>query len=555
VLAVVEDEQQRAVAQVPPQELAPANALPIAAICRRLDGLPLAIELAAARVKLLPPAALLERLDRALPLLTGGARDLPARQRTMRDAIAWSHELLEPRERALFRRLAIFAGGWTVEAAEAVCADEGEGPTVLPGLAALVDKSLLQLQEEGPVGIAEPRLTMLETIREYAWERLREAGEEPAVRGRQCDYYRALAERAEAEHQGASYEAWLDRLQVEHANLRAALEWSLSAAPEAGLRLAGDLWRYWRVRGHHTEGLRWLEQLLARASEPTAPRARALLGAGVLLVDMGEGDAARSRYKEGLPIARQLGERRLTGWALTYLGTLSRREGQFEHARALLEEALRLFREVGQPWETAVTLRELGNVARSEGDYPWARRLLEESLVLSRQLGSRRAIGWALGDLALLARFEGDCDRARALLEESVALYRAGSDRYDLPWAIARLGDLARIQGAVGRASALLEESLGLFQQLGTPAGLVTALYFCGVAMPAQGRHREAVRLLAAAAAHDPSRAMFHLPERVDGDAALAAARDVLGEEGFAQAWAAGRALTLEQAVAYARSL
>ncbi len=396
---------------------------------------------------------------------------------------------------------------------------------------------------------------MLETIREYAWERLQEAGEEPAVRGRHCAYYRAQAERAEAAHQGAGYEAWLDRLQVEHANLRIALEWCLVAAPEAGLRLAGDLWRYWRVRGHHSEGRRWLEQLLARTPAPTAPRAGALLGAGVLLADMGEGDAGRSCYEEGLLIARQLGERRLTGWALTYLGTLSRREGQFARAGVLLEEALGRFRELGERWETAVALRELGNVARSAGDYPWARGLLEESLALSRQLGSRRAIGWALGDLALLARFEGDCERAVALLEESVALYRAGSDRYDLPWAIARLGDLVRIQGAIGRASALLEESLGLFQQLGTPVGIVAALYFCALALPPQGRHREAVQLLAAAAAHDPAGATLHPPERVDADAALAAARAVLGAEGFAQACAAGRALTLEQAVAYARSL
>jgi predicted ATPase/DNA-binding XRE family transcriptional regulator len=547
----------------------------VADICRRLDGLPLAIELAAAWLPLLPPRGLLARLEHRLPLLVGGPHDLPARQRTMRDTIAWSYDLLDTREQTLLRRLSVFAGGWTLEAAEAIVEDEQEEPAVLLRLAALVDKSLVQVHEHRAGIAAEPRLTMLETIREFAHDRLLEAGEEPSARRRHDAYYQALAERADAEHHGAAYEDWLDRLQAEHDNLRTALEWCLIHTEEDGLRLAGNLWRYWRVRGHHIEGRRWLERLLAASSEPTPSRVKALLGAGVLLADSGAGPAARHYFEEGLRIAEQIGAvsvpdllgdpeallevvpRCRSGAALgwMYLGTLSRREGRYDQARTYLEDARRVFRQEGQLWEEIASLRELGNVARSEGDYRQARALLEESLARSRQLGSKRAIGWALSDLALLTRFEGDVDRTWELLEESVRLFRVGSDTYDLAWVLARLGDLARIQGDFRQAKVFMEESLILFQQMGTTAGIVTTLSFAGVAASHQGRHADAVRLLAAANAHDPVRAVLYPPERLDCDTALIDSRDALGEACFTKAWEDGQAMTLEQAITHARSL
>lgn len=530
--------------------LTPATTSAIAAICRRLDGLPLAIELAAAWLPLLSPTALLARLDHRLDMLVGGAHDLPARQKAMRDAIAWSFGLLATREQDLFRTLSVFAGGWTIEAAEAVCVDDDEArPSVVHGLAALVDMSLLQRQEDGRPGAAELRLTMLETIRDYAHERLRESGKVAELRRRHYDYYQSLAALTEAAHHQADYEDWLDRLQIEHDNLRLALEWSLTGPPEAGLTLAGSLWRYWRVRGYHSEGRRWLELLLARSTEPNVARTRALIGLGVLLTDVGQADVARSRLREALQIARQLGDRRGIALALTYLGSLARGTSPDDSAASLLEEALSIFRDDGDVWGMALCLRELGNVVRFQGDYARSRRLLEETLVLSRQLGSTRAIAWVLGDLALLARFEGNADQTRAMLAESVSLYRQGNDRYDLPWAIARLGDAARVQGDIEQARDHLTESLTLFQQSGTTAGIVTVLYFTGILASAEDRYEDAVRLLAAATAHDNETAAIYPPERVDLDAALARARAALGDTCYARVWHAGGVLTLDQVV------
>ncbi len=528
--------------------LTPATTSAIAAICRRLDGLPLAIELAAAWLPILPPTALLARLEHPLDLLVGGVHDLPDRQKAMRDAIAWSFNLLESREQALFRNLSVFAGGWSVAAAEAVCTDDGESSWVLHGLAALVDMNLLQRQDDGRGNAADLRLTMLETIREFAQEQLRESGAEPDMRRRHYDYFQALAARTESAHHQADYEDWLDRLQIDHDNLRMALDWCSSESPESGMSLSALLWRYWRVRGYHSEGRRWLELFVERAPDPTTARVRSLLGLGILLTDVGQGDLARSWFQEALQIARQLDDRIGIALALTYLGSPSRRDGHDESAASMLEEALSIFREEGQSWETALCLRELGNVARFQGDYSRARAMLEESLALSRKLSSRRALAWVLGDLALLARFEGDIEQARRLLEESVMLYRQGNDLYDLPWAVARLGDVVHLQGDTEHASVLLKESLALFQLSGTTVGIVTVLYFSGLLASRDGRQQDAVRLLAAASAHDSGSVTMYPPERADLDFALAHAQSSLGERCYSAIWLEGRSLTMEHA-------
>jgi len=528
--------------------LTPVTASAIAEICRRLDGLPLAIELAAAWLPLLPPHALLERLNHRLDLLVGGARDLPVRHQAMRDTIAWSFDLLDDRQQTLFRRLAVFAAGWTVEAAEAVCGDDDARLDVLPMLAALVEMHLLQRQEVSHAGAAGLRLTMLETIREFAREQLGKTGEEPELCRRHYDYYRQLAARTEAAYQDADYEEWLDRLEVEHDNLRQALEWCLTDSSEAGLALAGQLWRYWRVRGFHSEGSRWLELLLARVTAPTPQRVRALVGLGVLLSDVGQRDTARSHYSEALQTARQIGDRSGAGLAMMNLGTLERWEAKDASAKALLEDALQIFRAGEQRWEVAICLRELGNVARAEGNYQLARTMLQESLVLSRQLSSRRALAWVLGDLALLVRSEGDDGEARTLLEESVVLYRDGNDIYDLPWAIARLADVVRVEGDIEQADDLLAESLTRFQQSGTANGIVTVLFFSGLLASQAGRHEDAVRLVAAASEHDKAATAVYPPERADLDAALTCARHALGEDAYASLWDDGIRLTLAQA-------
>lgn len=535
--------------------LTPATVSAIAAICRRLDGLPLAIELAVGWLPLLSPTALLARLDHRLDMLVGGARDLPLRQQALRDAITWSFDLLDEREQTLFRRLAVFSGGWTIEAAEAICGDGDARPDILHGLAALIDINLLQRQDDERAGATEMRLTMLETIREFAQEQLRGSAEEAGMRRRHYAFFQGLAAQTEAAHRDANYEEWLDRLEVEHDNLRSALEWSLTGSPEVGLVLAGDLWRFWRVRGYHSEGRRWLELLLTRAPEPSPARARALVGLGILLTDVGQRDLARRRFSEGLEIARQIDDRNGMGLALTNLGTLARWETNDDVAKPLLEDALNIFRATGQDWEMAICLRELGNVARSEGDYQLARELLAESLEISRRLDSRRALAWVLGDLALLARSEGDDDQAQKLLEESVVLYRSGNDIYDLPWAVARLADALRVLGHTARARALLTESLTRFQQSGTATGIVTVLFLGGMLAEQLDQHATAVRLLAAATEHNRTTTAIYPPAPADVDVALARASHALGEATYAQAWDEGRVLTLDQAASVMRVL
>jgi non-specific serine/threonine protein kinase len=340
----------------------------------------------------------------------------------------------------------------------------------------------------------------------------------------------------------------LDRLEVEHDNLRQAMEWCLTDSPEDGLALAGQLWRYWRVRGFHSEGSRWLELLLERAPEPTPERVRALVGLGVLRSDVGQRDTARSHYTEALQTARQHEDRSGAGLAMMNLGTLERWEANGASARSLLEGALQIFRAVDQRWEVAICLRELGNVARAEGDYQLAKTMLQESLVISRQLASRRGLAWVLGDLALLVRSEGHDGEARTLLEESVELYRQGNDIYDLPWAIARLADVVRVEGDIAHAYELLAESLTRFQQSGTVNGIVPVLFFSGLLASQAGRHDDAVRLIAAATEHDKAATAVYPPEPADLDAALTRARDALGEVAYARLWNDGSRLTLAQA-------
>jgi predicted ATPase/DNA-binding XRE family transcriptional regulator len=405
------------------------NAAEVAAICRRLDGVPLALELAAARVKLLGTPELLARLDRALPLLTGGARDLPARQRTMEGTIRWSYDLLSPAEQALFRRLSVFSGGWTLEAAEAVASvPQPIALDMLEGMAGLIDRSLAR---QMPGGDRPPRFTMLEVLREFGRERLADTAELDAVRQAHLDWCVALAESGETGLAGPEQAAWLERLEAEHDNLRAALGSTAASSAEFRVRLAGALWRFWWWHGHFTEGRAWLDQVLATGAEVAAAwRSRALLAAGILAREQGDFDPAIALFDESLAIRRSLGDRRGTAQALNNLGLVAINQGLFDVATERFEEALALYRASADQLGIANVLNNIGIVAREEGDFTRARELYTETLGLLRALGERRGLASTLHNLGRVSRDQGDLARAETLYRESLDIeHRLAGER------------------------------------------------------------------------------------------------------------------------------
>jgi len=465
-----------------------ATASALAEICHRLDGLPLAIELAAARCKLFALPALLTRLEQRLPLLTGGARDLPVRQQTLRNAIAWSYKLLSAGEQTLFRQLAVFVGGCTLEAADAVCNAENDLPTdVLDGMTALVDQSLLQ-HAEGADG--EPRFVMLETIREYGLEQLERSGEAEVTQQRHASYYLALAKQAEPNLRGTEQQAWLARLEAEHDNLRAALAWSQTAggSAEMGLRLGGALWWFWWVRGYWSEGRAWLSRALAsstilleseRSREEwalTPAQAKALLGASWLAHAQSDYERQAALVEESLALYRTLGDQHGSADALRGLGWVALLQSNLEQAAARLEESLALYRTLGDQHGSADALRGLGWVAEYQGDHERQAALVEESLALYRTLGDTRGSADALQGLGWVALTQNDLEQAAARFEESLALYRTLGDKRGSADALRSLGRVALHQGASERARMLAEESLALARELGDGRGVGRAI-------------------------------------------------------------------------------
>jgi predicted ATPase/DNA-binding CsgD family transcriptional regulator len=449
----------RAEAVQPGFALTADNTVAVAEICRRLDGLPLAIELAAARVKVLPPSALLARLDHRLPLLTGGGRDVPQRQQTMRDAIAWSHDLLSPEEQALFRRLAVFAGGFTLEAAESVASGPGKpGIDPLEGVASLLDKSLLR-QEAGPGG--EPRFTMLETVREFALEQLAASGEDAAIRQRQASWCRALTEAAGRDLEaGRAEAAWYARLDAELDNLRAALGWFHAARePTNVLRLLGPINWYLVVRPHHAEVRGWLEPALRAASDaPVTVRADALHLAANTTSILGDGPAAIAYAEEEVALARELGDPFVLGRAHFAAGLAWAFSGDMARAAVAYEEAVSLLGTTGVLSLEAFALAELGDTRLMMGDVAAAVPLLDEALALHRRSESAVGNGIAvtLGERAHAARMQGDQVLAARLLAESIAVAaEIGSERH-LLGAVAGLAGVALARGQPERAARLL---------------------------------------------------------------------------------------------------
>jgi predicted ATPase/DNA-binding XRE family transcriptional regulator len=527
------------------------NAPAVIELCRRLDGLPLAIELAAARVRLLPPEAMMARLGNRLGLLTGGARDLPDRQRTLRATLDWSYTLLSVAERSLFARLTVFVGGWTLEAAEAVCG-VGDEAEVLKHMSALVDKSLVQQQANIQ---HEPRFTMLETVREYALERLEDSGELERLRRRHAIYFLKLAEEEERASQGPLQRVWLDRLETEHDNLRVALSWSLTSQgnTEMVLQLTGALSHFWYMREHHIESRIWLQSVLERGSDATAARAKVLFGAGRLAWFQGELARANTLLEESLTLYRELGDAAGAAYALLVLGRTAVSQGDLRQGAKLVEESLALFRQQGNMWGIARALIILGDMALFESDINRATSKFCKSLDISQDLGDAEGIAVSLLYLGRAAHIRGDHVRSHTLLEESLMVFKDSGDSRGVAEVLLELGRVARAQGDDTRALALCRDSLVLCQKLDNKSQIAFCLTTLAGIIQAVGDAVRATRLFGAAERLLQSlEAVLSPGGSLEYDSDLAAVRTQLGEPAFEEARAEGRAMTAEQAVEHA---
>ncbi len=468
---------ERARAVEPTFAVSDQNARSVAQLCRRLDGMPLAIELAAARVRTLPVEQIAARLDDRFRLLTGGSRTALARHQTLRATIDWSYDLLTPAERALLRRLSVFAGGATLEAAEAVCAGEAvEAMDVLDALGRLVEKSLVFTDPTA----AEARFRLLETVREYARGRLVEAGEAAETMRRHRDWYLAMVDRAsQAFFQGPEPVEWLRRLDREHDDLRAAIEWSLGEPGEgpAGLRMASGLWRYWEIRGHLTEGRALLEQTAAAAGGEISPlRANAFTGAGNLAFMQGDLRAAATFHEASLALHREMGNRQSVAYAANNLANTALQLGDHERARALYEETIAACRAIGDDRGAAFGAINLADVASRQGDLDAAQALHAEILATIRARGDRWTEAFALDTFAQTAGRAGERETARSLHVEALAILEELGDRRGVARVLTHLAELALSGDDTPRARDLFRRSLAIRQELGDMPGLAGAM-------------------------------------------------------------------------------
>jgi non-specific serine/threonine protein kinase len=483
-----------------------------AQVCRRLDGIPLAIELAAARLAALSLDQLAARLDDRFRLLTGGSRTALPRQQTLRATLDWSYDLLGEGERLLLRRLAVFAGGWTLEAAEAVCAGEGIAPDeVLDLLAGLVAKSLVVLED----GRAGTRYRLLETVRQYGREKLAAAGEAPWLRDGHLGWYLALARRAEPGMGTPEREGWLELLEVELENLRTALHWSGIAEErqEVGLRLAAAIEDFWYMRGYASEGRRWLEDLLARGGAAVAWRARALDVLALLTHYQGEEARALALFEAAYALHVGNGNARGAAWSLSHQGLVAIYLGEYERATPLLERALPVHRAHGDRHGIGWTLNYLAQIQQLEGHHAGATVLYEESLKVFETLGDKFGLGDQFAHLANVTRTQGDYRQANFLHCQGLRVLRALMDKPGLAKCFEGLAMVASAEGRPAQSAQLFGVAHGLRETIGTPVEVV---------------------------------------DRTDRDRALADARAALGEDEFAAAWAAGHAMELEEAIAQA---
>jgi len=543
---------QRAVAVKPDFELNRENGPAVTEICARLDGLPLAIELAAARVKVLSPSSMRTRLASRLQLLTGGARDLPQRQQTLRAAMDWSYDLLSPAEQKLFRRLSVFVGGCNLEGVEAVCDTKRDlDLDLLDGMASMVDKSLMQHVEQAK---GESRFVMLETIREYALEKLEASGEEALTKRAHAAYCLVLAEEEAKEQSGAEGGEWLERFALEHDNFRAGLEWLTETGDaEWGLRLGAALFPFWEMREYLAEGRDRLGKLLklAGAAAPTKGRARALFAAGVLAGEQGNYESADELMRENLDIAHQLRDTQGVAVSLNALAVHARDRGDLAVARSLLEESLVLWRELDDQKAVARSLSNLANVVKLQGDYVRARSLYAECLSIFEDLGDRTAVAWSMNYQGDVVRDQGDSAAARALYEQGLAIFRELGDRWGTAGTLADLGTLAREEGNYPAASSLYRESIKLFQELDHKRGIARLLEcFACSAAKVQIEAGRSLRLAGAAAALRQNIGAPLTPaEQAKLAAGLHPARQALTNTAGEAAWLEGWALPVEKAI------
>ena len=472
------------------------NVAAIIETVRRLDGLPLALELAAARLRILSPVALLSRLNRRLPLLTGGSQDLPDRQKTLRDTIAWSFDLLPSDQQALLRRLAVFAGGATLEAVEAVCTPSGDD--ALDGLTGLVEQNLLQQREELD---GEARFSMLETIREFALDQLRDSGEERAIREAQATWSLALAAEVESALSGPEEVHWLTRLDAERDNIRGALEWASQAGePELALNLATALWPVWTRQGHVMEGQRWLERALADSGASDAARAEALYRLGSLAIDLSEYARARSFYDASLALWRTSDDEQGAARALTGLGIVAADTGAFAEARRRYLEALAIHELLGDQGRRAWSLFNLGQVASAQGELDEAWSTHQAALNLRRAVagGDTAGIGYSLFALGQVARRLRRPAEALDFLEESLRTFQAVGDRQGTGYATLEKGRALLAQGVADNALRLLREATAAFCEMADWQAVIEGLEAIALAFWVERDHARAARLLRA---------------------------------------------------------
>jgi predicted ATPase len=542
---------QRAVAAKPDFELNQQNASAVIEICTRLDGLPLAIELAAARIKVLSPSAMRTRLASRLQLLTGGARDLPQRQQTLRAAFDWSHDLLTPAEQKLFRRLSVFVGGCTLEGVEAVCDTKGDLELdLLDGMSSMVDKSLLQQLEQAN---GESRFAMLETIREYAREKLESSGEEAATKRSHAAYCLVLAEEAAAPESGAEGAEGRERIVLEHDNFRAGLDW-LTETGDAdwGLRLGTALFRFWESREYLAEGRDRLGKVLRMpsAAASTKARARALFSAGVLATEQGDFAAADALILESLEIGRKLGDTQGVAVTVNARAVIARDQGNVALAHSLFQESLTLWRELGDLKAIARALSNLASVLKMQGEFDLARSLCAECRAIFEGLGDRTGAAWSLANEGDVARDQGDSAAAGALFEQALAIFRELDDRWGIAGTLADLGTLAREAGNCAAALPLYRESLKIFQQLQHKRGMARLLECCACSAAVQSQAERALRLAGAAAAlRQNIGAPLTSAEQAKLEAILEPARQALMNAASATAWLEGWNLPLERAI------
>ena len=544
---------ERAQEVKPSFEITDENIEAVAEICRRLEGIPLAIELAAARVKLLTPDQILARLkEKRLSFLAGGSDQ----QGTLRDAIEWSHNLLDERGKALFARLGVFLGGSSLETAENVAGQPLglEFGEVLDSIASLVDNGLVR-QVEAVDG--EPRFKMLETIREFALEQLTERGELEDARNRHLTRFVELAETTEPELTRAGQSVWLERLTEENDNIRAALAWSFeSNQVELGLRLAGALVRFWSVRGLMSEGRRWLtEALTASTGVQPGVLAKAYFAAGFAALGQGDYPEARPFFEESLKLARDAGETRLEAQALQQIGWLVMTAGAYEEAHAerarqLAAKALELAHSIGDKLVQSGALNILAEIAAEEGDDDAANDLYEQSLALRRELGDKRLIANSVLTLGRAELTRGNTEHAAALLEEGRRLAHELGDTWSVSLALINLGRLAFLNNDIPEGAKLFADALGVAKARGDKRVAAECLQGLGAVGAVQGESAQATRLFAAA--EGLLEAIGATPSAVEVSIRqqfVPSLKSALGDEAFAAEWAAGRAQSSDEAI------